>query len=344
MPSEYSLIHNFAHDPVGNWFPPVARWHAFFGSCASAAAAADGHFDFLGCAVELASGFHNRDHVAGLRHFQAIGHAWHGPGRNLVGRRQRVRIFADQKRDRGYIGEGGADRDRNHRAVLGDFRCVELDLVGWLGGLAIERFDRVRFALRFERIFRIFVVGRGERRSQAERNVAEADQRGRAGAFQDHAPRRRKSAGNDGHLSSPKASIRRHNVCRKSTIALISWSVKMRFRPNGGITVCGLRLVSSVRIATSSLRSGYLLLISFSGGPMVPGRSPPLISWQVRQLPLPRSKASFWPSAAADCAQAGPADAAAPINSATAIAGIRTGLAKGLLVKGVSRGFCRSYL
>src|SRR4030088_2943604 len=58
-------------------------------------------------------------------------------------------------------------------------------------------------------------------------------------------------------------------------------------------------------MATRSLRSGYLLLISFSAGPMVPGRSPPLISWQVRQLPLPRSKASFLPSAAADCAQAG---------------------------------------
>src|SRR3982074_2358695 len=334
MPSEYSLIHNFAHDPVGNWFPPVARWHAFFGSCASAAAAADGHFDFLGCAVELAAGFHNRDQVAGLRHFQAIGHAWQGPGRNLVGRRQRVGIFADQKRDRGYIGEGGADRDRNHRAVLGDFRCVELDLVGWLGGLAIERFDRVRFALRFERIFRIFVVGRGERRSRAERNVAEADQRDRAGAFQDHAPRRRKSVVNDGHLSSPKASIRHHNVCRKSTIALISWSVKMRFRPNGGITVCGLRLVSSWRMATRSLRSGYLLLISFSAGPMEPGKSPPLISWQVRQLPLPRSKASFCPSAPAGLAFAGLAVAAAPISNVNTSACNSASFVEGVFAQG----------
>ena len=119
--------------------------------------------------------------------------------------------------------------------------------------------------------------------------------------------------------------MRRHKVCRKSTTALISCSVKIRFRPNGGITVCGLRLVSSVRMATRSLRSGYLLLISFSSGPMVPGRSPPLMTWQVRQLPLPRSNAIFWPSAAADCAWAGPARPA-PISSASASAG--TGLAE----------------
>src|SRR5947209_5886912 len=80
----------------------------------------------------------------------------------------------------------------------------------------------------------------------------------------------------------------------------------MRFRPNGGITVFGLRLVSSDTMATRSLRSGYLLLMSVSGGPIVPGRSPPLIAWQVRQLPLPRSKASFCPSEAADCALAAP--------------------------------------
>src|SRR5258708_39893512 len=47
-----------------------------------AAAAADRNLDFLGCAVELAARFHHRDHVAGLRHFQAIGNARHGPGRN----------------------------------------------------------------------------------------------------------------------------------------------------------------------------------------------------------------------------------------------------------------------
>ena len=97
----------------------------------------------------------------------------------------------------------------------------------------------------------------------------------------------------------------------KSTTALISFSVKIRFRPNGGITVSGLRLVSSVTIATRSSRLGYLLLMSVSSGPMVPGRSPPLITWQVRQLPLPRSKASFWPSAAADCARAGLAEGGA---------------------------------
>ena len=79
-------------------------------------------------------------------------------------------------------------------------------------------------------------------------------------------------------------------------------SVKIRFRPNGGITVSGLRLVSSVTMATRSSRLGYLLLRSTSSGPIEPGRSPPLMAWQVRQLPLPRSKASFWPSAAADCA------------------------------------------
>ncbi len=69
----------------------------------------------------------------------------------------------------------------------------------------------------------------------------------------------------------------RYNVCRKSTTALISLSVRIRFLPNGGITVCGLRLVSSLTIATSSLRSGYFDLMSVSAGPMLPASSPPLI-------------------------------------------------------------------
>ena len=42
--------------------------------------------------------------------------------------------------------------------------------------------------------------------------------------------------------------------------------------------------------------------MSASGGPRLPGESPPLISWQVRQLPLPRSKASFSPSETEGCA------------------------------------------
>jgi hypothetical protein len=123
-------------------------------------------------------------------------------------------------------------------------------------------------------------------------------------------------------------------------MALISCSVKMRLRPNGGITVNGLRRVSSLRMATSSSRSGYLLLTSLSGGPMVPGSSPPLMSWQVRQLPLLRSKANFWPSATEDCAAVGPANVSAPMSSAAANAnaGIKAGLVVGWSGK-VSSGF-----
>src|SRR6202000_3317341 len=54
-----------------------------------------------------------------------------------------------------------------------------------------------------------------------------------------------------------------------------------------------------------------------------PGRSPPLIIWQVRQLPLPRSNAIFWPSAAADCARAGLANVMALISNAHASIGTR---------------------
>ena len=38
-----------------------------------AAAAADGDFDFLGGAVELAAGFDDHDHIAGPRHLDAVG-------------------------------------------------------------------------------------------------------------------------------------------------------------------------------------------------------------------------------------------------------------------------------
>src|SRR5882724_12049372 len=97
-------------------------------------------------------------------------------------------------------------------------------------------------------------------------------------------------------------------------------------------------------MATSSSRLGYLLLMSTSSGPSVPGYSPPLMTWQVRQLPLPRSKASFWPSAVADWAAAGPA--AATIDSASTIAGIRPVFRNEMLVKDVSCNFyfaCRFY-
>src|SRR5438270_8076157 len=87
------------------------------GSRVSAAAAADRHFDFLGRAVELAAGFDDRGHIAGLLHFDAIGHARHRARQNLVGRRQRVWIFRDQEGDRGHIGKYRAGGDRNHRAV-----------------------------------------------------------------------------------------------------------------------------------------------------------------------------------------------------------------------------------
>src|SRR6202022_1516102 len=278
----------------------ILLWNA-----GSAAAAADGHFDFLGRAVKLAAGFHDDDHIAGLRHLDAVGHGRHRAWGKFVGRHQCIRIFADQERNRGDIGKSRADRDRNHRAVLRDLRRVELPLVGSLRGLAIKQFDRIGPVLLFECLLRIFVISRGERRCQAKGKVSEADEHDRRCALQDQPPRRRKPVVSDCHLSLLRGALANHKVCRKSTTASISFSVKMRFRPNGGITVCGLRLVSSVTIATSSLRSGYLLLISFSAGPMVPGRSPPLISWQVRQLPLPRSKASFCPSAAADWALAG---------------------------------------
>src|SRR3954451_22630309 len=66
-------------------------------------------------------------------------------------------------------------------------------------------------------------------------------------------------------------------------------------RLNGGITLSGLRLVSSDTIATSSLRSGKRSFILLSSGPTLPGASPPAITWQVRQLPLARSKASCCP-------------------------------------------------
>jgi hypothetical protein len=66
---------------------------------------------------------------------------------------------------------------------------------------------------------------------------------------------------------------------------------------------------------------------------MVPGRSPPLITWQVRQLPLPRSNAIFWPSLA-DWARAGPDKTAAPISNASAQ--ISMGFVEGVSVKGAS--------
>src|ERR1700730_2233236 len=307
------------------------------------AAAADGDFDFLGGAKKLAAGFHDRDYVARLLHLDPIGHARHGSCRNLVGCPQCGRVCADEERDRGHVVERRRYRNRTHRAVLGDFRCIELDLVGGFRGLAVERLDRIRIALLLEGVFGILVVGGGKRRRRAERNMAEAEQRDQARALQEKAARCRKAVVCD-HLKISKKAHRRklivirlsrQRVCRKSTTALISCSVKIRFRPNGGITVKGLRLVSSVTMATRSLRSGYLLLMSFSGGPIVPGRSPPLISWQVRQLPLPRSNAIFCPSVA-DCAQAGAVETTAPTSNAR----IRAGM-EGVVIKGVSRTFFR---
>src|SRR6266702_4096065 len=251
-------------------------------------------------------------------------------------------VFANQERDRGHIGQCGGDRYRHHRAVLGDLRRVHLYLVGGFRGLAVEQFDRVSVALLLERFLRIFVVGRGKGLLGVEgddaktcsKTCSKTDHRDRARALQHQPSRGRKSVVRDAHPESLLEELRRqrHSVCRKSTTALISFSVRIRFRPNGGITVCGLRLVSSVTIAIRSSRLGYLLLRSTSCGPMLPGRSPPLISWQVRQLPLPRSNAIFCPSAEADWARAGPARPT-PASSARTRAVFRDGWA----TKGVSQ-------
>src|ERR1044072_5031080 len=65
----------------------------------SAAAAADGDFDFLGGAVKLAAGLHHHNHIARLRHLKPVSHARNGACGDFVGGRQRVGIFRDQDRD-----------------------------------------------------------------------------------------------------------------------------------------------------------------------------------------------------------------------------------------------------
>ena len=155
--------------------------------------------------------------------------------------------------------------------------------------------------LLLERFFRVFVIGGGRAGSGGERATP------RPASATDPAPfsTRRRVAGKRSvrgchreisHEVSPPAPP--HRVCRKSTIALISCSVKIRVsaeRRHHGLRVA---LVSSVRIATRSLRSGYLLLMSFKRRPDAAGKVAALDPWQLRQLPLLRSKASFWPSAA----------------------------------------------
>src|SRR5580698_7659300 len=108
-----------------------------------AAAAADGDFDFLAGAVELAAGFDDGGDVAGLGHLDAVGDGRHGAGRDNVGRRQRAWIVGDQERDRGDIRQRRGHRDRHDRAVLGDLGRVEFYLVGNFRGLAVQRLDRV---------------------------------------------------------------------------------------------------------------------------------------------------------------------------------------------------------
>src|SRR6478735_7241225 len=102
-----------------------------------AAAAADGDLHFLGRAVELAVGFHDRGHIGGLGHLHAVRHRRNGAVQNPVARDKRVRVLGDEERDRGDLVERRRYRDRHHAAILGDFGRVELDLVGWFGGLAV---------------------------------------------------------------------------------------------------------------------------------------------------------------------------------------------------------------
>src|SRR4029453_10730188 len=59
-------------------------------SISLAAAAADGDFDFLGRAVELAVGFHDRGHVGSLGHLQPVGDSRQRAIGNPVGRRERI--------------------------------------------------------------------------------------------------------------------------------------------------------------------------------------------------------------------------------------------------------------
>src|ERR1700761_7677041 len=74
---------------------------------ALAAAAADGDLHFLGRAEQLAAGFHDRDHVAGLGHLEPVRNARQRAFWDHIGCRQRIRILADEERDRGDAGQRG---------------------------------------------------------------------------------------------------------------------------------------------------------------------------------------------------------------------------------------------
>src|SRR5262245_44508313 len=154
-----------------------------------AAAAADRDLHFLVGPEQLAPRFDDDGHLAGLRHLYAVGDAGHRPRGDLVRRHQRNRICAHQERDRGDVGQRRGDGHRPHRAILGDLGRIELDLVGSFRALAVERLNRIRVALLLEGLCRVFVIRRRES-WPAERRSAEADQRNRACALQDHAPRK----------------------------------------------------------------------------------------------------------------------------------------------------------
>src|SRR4051812_37182090 len=163
---------------------PTMLARIFIGSAISASAPAQGDLDFLGRVIELAvARLHQRDDVGRLPHLHARVDPRLRALRDLEVRREDVGILLDQDRHRFRVGDLARDGERNDRAILGDVRRGDRDVLALGRTRASEGFHGVVQRFRVERRL-VPLRPRGPGPEQARRH-GEAEDRRPARALQD---------------------------------------------------------------------------------------------------------------------------------------------------------------
>src|SRR5688572_28012188 len=129
-------------------FPPASVARIFIGPAAiSASAPADGDLDLARGAVVLAARNGEHAHVRGLAHLHVELDEGQRALLEVEPAGEREGVLLDQHRDRRGSGDIRGDLDRHHRAVLGDLRRLDHDVLARRGCAGAEALQRVGRAL-----------------------------------------------------------------------------------------------------------------------------------------------------------------------------------------------------
>src|SRR5688572_18759742 len=156
-------------------FPPASVARIFIGPAAiSASAPADGDLDLARGAVVLAAGLGHHAHVRGLAHLHVQLDEGQGAFGEAEATGEREGVLLDQHGERRGARDVALDLDRHHRAVLGDLRRLDDDVLARRGAGGAQALQRVGGGLGAERL----LVPRRQRGKRLEQQRGGRGQQG----------------------------------------------------------------------------------------------------------------------------------------------------------------------